>query len=194
MSTMPGSGSAPTRRLPLSAAVLAAAALLPAACVERKMVLRSEPPGAVAYVDDERVGITPCETPFSHYGTRHVVLEYRREVFLKANGGAAPPGFEGGFRRVIADAPLGVPWYQWPVLDLITEIAIPFTITDTQEFVYSLEPREPLPTRPEEREALERHKAGVLERARVLREHLRARNEEERARRGTAETPAPGTD
>ncbi len=174
-------GTARVRSFVLSAG-LASAALLPAACVERKMVLRSEPPGAVAYVDDERVGITPCETPFSHYGTRSVVLEYQREVFLKANGGATPPGFEGGFRRVAVDAPLSVPWYQWPGLDLVTEIAIPFTVTDAQTFDFALEPADPLPTRPEDREALERRKAAVLERARGLRDHLRARNEEERAR------------
>jgi len=160
--------------------LLAAAALIPAACVERKMVLRSDPPGAVAYVDDERVGVTPCETPFSHYGTRRVVLEYHRESFLKANGGVAPPGFEAGFQRVEADAPLGIPWYQWPVFDLITEIAIPFTLTDAQVFDYALAPADPLPTRPEDREALDRRKADLLERARELRAHLRARNEAER--------------
>jgi hypothetical protein len=148
------------------------------------MLLRSEPPGAIAWVDDERIGVTPCETPFSHYGTRRVVLEYRREEFLKANGGGAPPGFEAGFRRVNADAPLSVPWYQWPGIDILVEIVLPVAVTDVQEFVYTLEPTEPLPTGPGERERLDRHRAAVLERAHALRERLRQLNEEERRNLG----------
>ena len=190
----------PTRRsntivsfaLALTLWLAAGVLLFAAGCIERKMVLRSEPPGAVAWIDDERVGVTPCETPFSHYGTRRVVLEYRREDFLKANGGAVPPGFEAGFRRVGADAPLVVPRYQWPVLDVVMEIVIPFTVTDAQEFVYVLEPAEPLPTGPGDRERLDRHRAAVLERAHALREHLRKVNEEERINQGLAEPKAAG--
>ena len=181
MGFMIGFRTLPARRAP-AAALVFAAAVLAAGCVERKMVLRSDPPGAVAYVDDERVGVTPCEAPFNHYGTRRVTLEYSREPFLKANGGTAPPRFEGGFRRLEADADLAVPWYQWYGLDLITEIAIPFTIRDVQEFAYVLEPAEPLPT-----------KESVLKRAHALREFLERRNEEDRRRRGAEPVPvAPG--
>jgi hypothetical protein len=169
------------RRAP-AAALGVAAALLVSGCVERKMILRSDPPGAVAYVDDERVGVTPCEAPFDHYGTRRVTLEYSREPFLKANGGTAPPRFEGGFKRLEADANLAVPWYQWYGLDLITEIAIPFTIRDVQEFVYALEPAEPLPS-----------KEAVLRRAHALRELMERRNEEDRRSRGAEPVPVvPG--
>jgi hypothetical protein len=182
--------SCPIHRVALAAAL----ALAGAGCIERKMVLRTEPPGAVAYVDDERIGVTPCETTFTHYGTRHVVLEYRRQEFLKANGGTAPPRYEGGFRRVTADAPLDVPWYQYPVLDLVTEVVLPVNITDRQEFVYTLEPAEAMT---EDRERLQARRAALLERALAVRELMRQRNEEERKSiglpEGADENAGPGT-
>jgi hypothetical protein len=111
------------------------------------MILRSDPPGATAYVDDTRIGVTPCETTFTHYGTRDVILE------------------KEGFKRVAVKADLSVPWYQYPVLDVVTEVVIPFTITDEQHFDYKLEPAGPLPTR-----------AEVLDRAHDLRERLKREN------------------
>jgi hypothetical protein len=161
-----------------------------AGCVERKMSLRSDPPGAVVYVVDERVGVTPCETTFSHYGTRRVVLEYQREDFKRANNGAPPARFEAGFKRIDTDAPLSPPWYQWPFLDLITEVLVPFSITDRQEFVYALEPADPLP---EDRARRQTHRAAVLERAHALRVRLRQLNEEERRKQGLSEPEAAPT-
>jgi hypothetical protein len=174
----------PASRVLHGAGLAAVLAFAGAGCIERKMVLRSEPPGAVAYVDDERVGVTPCETTFTHYGTRRVMLEYRREEFLKANGGSAPLRYEGGFRRMAVDAPLSIPWYQVPGLDFITEIALPLTVTDRQEFVYVLEPAVPVP---ENRELLQARRAALLERALAVRELMRKRNEEERKMLGLPE-------
>lgn len=153
-----------------------------AGCVEHKMILRSDPPGAKAYVDDEFVGVTPCAAPFTHYGTRRVELAFDRDAFLKANGGATPEGYRDGFRQVVADAPLTVPWWQYPALDMFTEIVIPFTIHDRQEFTYRLEPLPPPPDlrTPEGQERAARRRDEVLERADALRERLRQQNEQEK--------------
>ena len=39
-------------------------------CVQRRMTIRSNPPGALVYVDDYQVGTTPVSTDFGYYGTR----------------------------------------------------------------------------------------------------------------------------
>jgi hypothetical protein len=38
------------------------------------MLLRSNPPGATVYVDNQLIGVTPCATDFTYYGTREVRL------------------------------------------------------------------------------------------------------------------------
>jgi len=43
-----------------------------AGCVERKLLIRSEPSGAPVSIDERQVGSTPVEYEFSHYGTRRV--------------------------------------------------------------------------------------------------------------------------
>ena len=56
----------------LTAALLAAAA---SGCVERTLSITSEPRGALVYLNDEEVGRTPLEVPFTFYGTYDVRLE-----------------------------------------------------------------------------------------------------------------------
>ncbi len=88
---------------------LAALSLLPG-CVTRKLHLRSDPPGAVAYLDGERVGVTPVELDFLSYGTRRVELllpDHARHVELIT---------------------LERPWWQWVPFDIITELLLPWNI------------------------------------------------------------------
>ena len=48
---------------------------LPAGCVERRMTIRSNPPGAMLYVDDYPVGITPIATSFIYYGRTNLPVK-----------------------------------------------------------------------------------------------------------------------
>jgi len=48
-------------------AALAPALLLPG-CVERKLLIRSDPPGAVVLVNGAHAGTTPTEIVFQNYG------------------------------------------------------------------------------------------------------------------------------
>ena len=97
------------------------APLLLAGCVERFIALRSEPAGADVYLDGEKVGQTPIDIPYVWYGTREVILEKR------------------GYREIRERVALNPPWWQYPVIDFVTDVLIPFTITDREEFSFHLE-------------------------------------------------------
>ncbi len=50
------------------------AAVLLAGCLTRVLEIRSDPPGAQAYINGQMVGITPATYTFDHYGDRALVL------------------------------------------------------------------------------------------------------------------------
>src|SRR4026208_1442272 len=127
------------RSLLLTAVALAA--LSQAGCVERILAIQSDPPGAAAYLDGEKVGTTPCEVPYTWYGTRILVLELR------------------GFNLVRQEIVLNPPWWQLVPIDFITDVMIPMTIRDRMSVSFTLDPA---PAPPGEVDA-------VLERADELR-------------------------
>ncbi|MBI3319656.1 MAG: PEGA domain-containing protein [Candidatus Omnitrophica bacterium] len=90
------------------------------------MTIRTEPPGAELFVNDQRSGTTPYSAPFLWYGTYHFTM-------LK-------PGYERLDKRV----PVRAPIYFWIPLDFIMEL-LPFPIRDDRVFEYVLLPSEPLP-------------------------------------------------
>src|ERR1700690_4113146 len=61
----------PTLLLVLAAIVLS---LGTSGCVQRRMTIRSNPPGALVYVDDYEIGTTPVSASFTYYGTRKIRL------------------------------------------------------------------------------------------------------------------------
>src|SRR6185295_11415616 len=132
------------RAILLAAALLAA--LSQAGCVDRFLAIHSDPPGAVVYVDGEKVGTTPCEISYVWYGTRLVVLE------------------RGGYSLVRQEVTLSPPWWQIIPIDFITDVVIPFTIRDRMSVSYTLEPA---PLSPEEVN-------DVLDRAEELRKKANA--------------------
>src|SRR5690349_170384 len=108
------------RRIFLIGAALAA--LSQAGCVERLLAIQSDPPGAAAYLDGEKVGTTPCDVPYTWYGTRLLVLELR------------------GFNLVRQEVILNPPWWQIVPIDFVTDILIPMTIRDRLSVSYTLDP------------------------------------------------------
>lgn len=103
-----------------------AALLLLAACAscaaERKLVIRSEPPGALVRLDNQVVGTTPYETTFDSYGTRRITLYKEGHVPLS---------------RVLVIEP---PWYADFPADLLTEVLFPVGWKDVREEDFTLEP------------------------------------------------------
>jgi len=89
------------------------AALVSAAgCVQRRMTIRSNPPGALVYVDDYQIGTTPVSTDFIYYGTRKIRL------------------VKDGYETLTVRQPFPVPWYEIFPLDFVTENLWPWEIRD----------------------------------------------------------------
>lgn len=101
--------------------------VLTTGCVERKLMIRSEPSGVPAYVDEEPVGETPVEVPFAHYGRRlvrvgPVVDEYGSVQYRQ-------------IERMTETAP---PWYELFPIDFFSEVLWPGTLVDKHEVTIHL--------------------------------------------------------
>lgn len=97
--------------------------LLQTGCVRRRLMVRSNPPGALVYVDNQPIGTTPCATDFTYYGTREIRL-------VKA-----------GYETLTVNQPLPTPWYQIPPLDFASENLIPQKIQDYRTASFNLVPQ-----------------------------------------------------
>jgi hypothetical protein len=96
--------------------------LCAAACVERKLLVRTEPAGARVLVNGTEVGVSPAVFRFDHYGT--VLVE------------AELPGREPVQQKVR----LAAPWWQYPGPDFFADVVLPVTLRDVHEVTLSLEP------------------------------------------------------
>jgi hypothetical protein len=87
------------------------------------MIIRTNPPGALVYVDDNEVGLTPVAISPIYYGSRKIRLVkdgYETQTFIQS----VPP-----------------PWYEIPPLDFFSENMVPGTIHDQRTFDYQLWPQ-----------------------------------------------------
>lgn len=92
------------------------------------MTFRTNPPGAMVYVDKQPIGLTPVSTSFTYYGTRNVEIVrdgYRTEKFL---------------RKIHA------PWYQIPPLDFVSDTLWPYEVRDERIIDVQLSPETDVPT------------------------------------------------
>ena len=48
------------------------------AAVRRRITIKTDPPGALVYIDDQEIGVTPVSTSFTYYGTRKIQICQRR--------------------------------------------------------------------------------------------------------------------
>ncbi len=107
----------------LPAAVLMAAC---AGCVRKTFAVRTDPPGAVVYVDGEEIGRSPIHNvPWFFDGTREITvakagyLTERRIVKMRAS------------------------WFSWFPLDIISELIVPWDIHDRRYYYFALKPVDP---------------------------------------------------
>jgi hypothetical protein len=91
--------------------------------VQRRLLIRSDPPGAVVYVDHERVGTTPCAVNYLYYGTRNIRL------------------VKDGFETLEVEQPLPAPWYEVPPVDFVSDVLVPYEIRDVRGVTYRLQPQ-----------------------------------------------------
>ena len=92
-------------------------------CVERFITVTSKPTGAIVWLNDEEVGVTPVTVPFTWYGDYDVVLRKEGYQTLKTWQRAAPP------------------FYEWPGIDFVTECLIPVPFIDKHQWDFQLEPK-----------------------------------------------------
>jgi len=77
--------------------------LLSIGCVERRLMITSEPPGALVFLNDQEVGRTPLEVPFTWYGVYDVKLE------------------QEGYQTLLTQLEAERPWWEAPGPDLFAE-------------------------------------------------------------------------
>ena len=101
--------------------------LLLTGCVTRSLTIKTEPPGALVYVNDELKGDSPVTYDFVWYGWHRVTL--RKE----------------GYQRLDDHRLLRSPAYLWIPFDMVFEL-MPFPFKDARTWSYTLMPAPALPT------------------------------------------------
>ena len=97
-------------------------------CVQRRMTIRSNPTGAMVYIDNQEIGTTPVSTNFTYYRTREFRL------------------VKDGYEPLTEKRTLPVPWYQFVPLDFVTENLVPGEIRDHRTLDFQLVPQRVVPT------------------------------------------------
>ena len=109
-------------RRPLCRLVLVASlvCLAQTGCVRRRMTVRTNPPWALVYVDDQEIGVTPVSASFTYYGTRKIQI------------------FADGYEPLTVKQPFTAPWYQIPPLDFFFENLWPWECRDERVVQFDL--------------------------------------------------------
>jgi len=88
------------------------------------MTIRSEPPGATIYLNNEEKGRTPQTIPFTWYGDYKIVLR------------------KDGYQTLRIIQPIKPPWYEAFPLDIFSELLLPVRLEDQHFLHYELEETE----------------------------------------------------
>ncbi len=119
--------ASPTTTLVSALLLLVLAALVTPGCVERILVVRTQPSGADVYINGQKAGTTPLEYEFDFY--LPMDIELRKYDAL-----------EGGYRAVHLVKDPKIPWHQYFPLDLVTEFLVPWPIRDVHYVDVDLQP------------------------------------------------------
>lgn len=98
---------------------------LASGCVERRFVITTEPSGAIVY--DEKglpMGAAPTDRAFIYYGDYQFTL------------------VRDGYETQVVREKVRAPFYEWFLLDFVSENLLPFTIRDIRRFNYQLQPKQ----------------------------------------------------
>jgi hypothetical protein len=103
--------------------ILLAGLLLLAGCVDRKLTINTNPSGALVYLNDEEIGVSPVTTSFNWYGEYNVTIRKQGYVTLQTH------------RKLQA------PSHDCFPFDFFTEILYPGRIVDAYEWSFDLAPQ-----------------------------------------------------
>jgi len=126
--------SVPVRASPcLSVRVCAAlglAVVLLAGCVERRLTINTQPPGATVILNDQEIGTSPVTVPFNWYGDYWVRIS------------------KEGCETLNTHRKLKPPLHDYPPFDFFVEVLYPGRIVNAYEWTFELAPKQ-YPTRDE---------------------------------------------
>jgi len=91
------------------------------ACISRVLEVRTDPPGALVYLDGEEIGRTPLQRPFSDYGYHQILVAKENYQSLNRLENLKPP------------------WWCCFPFDLFAEL-YPGTLEDRRLLTYNLSP------------------------------------------------------
>ena len=113
-----------------AAGLAVAAAVAASGCqsVQRRMTIRSNPPGALVLVDGREVGYTPASVDFTYYATREITL------------------VKDGYQTLTTLQTYKTPWYQYPGVEFVSDNFLPATVTNRHDLSYNLCPAVNPPT------------------------------------------------
>ncbi len=120
----------PVRRSNCSPALIAAIiglSLQQVGCVSRRLMVQSNPPGAMVLLEGKEVGYTPTGVDFTYYGTRELTL------------------IKDGYETKTQLVPVRAPWYQWPVVEFFSDNLLFGRVTDRRSVQIDLEPKRMVP-------------------------------------------------
>lgn len=123
----PSLGRIESRRPFGTLALLLLAALPLSGCVSRRLMVQSNPPGAMVLLEGKEVGYTPTGVDFTYYGTRELTL------------------IKDGYETKTQLVPVRAPWYQWPMIEFFSDNLLPGRITDRRDVRFELEPKRMVP-------------------------------------------------
>jgi hypothetical protein len=103
-------------------------------CVKRRYTIRTDPPGALVFVNGEEAGTSPVSRTFTFYGDREIILQ--------------ADGYET--QKIIQ--PLDAPWWDNGLTDFVSENLLPATLRDERTFDFRMAPT----TNPETPDVLNR--------------------------------------
>jgi hypothetical protein len=133
---------------------IAAAGMALGGCVERRLVIGSDPAGALVLLNDREIGRTPISVPFTWYGDYDVRLRYEKNV-----GTTEDPKIVRYYLHTHQTTV--APWYEIIPLDLAAAL-LPARIQDEQVWAFHLP------------EVQEQTDAELIERARTLKSQMDA--------------------
>ncbi len=112
-----------TRKLSLWTALVGAALCM--GCVDQRYVVTSDPPGAMVLRNGVPIGATPVDDHFVYYGNYHFTL------------------IKDGYETLQVEQDIPTPFYEYPLVDFVSEALVPFHIHDVHEFNYQLKEAQP---------------------------------------------------
>ena len=96
-----------------------------AGCVEKRLTINTEPPGALVVLNDEEIGLSPVTVPFEWYGDYSVRIT------------------KDGYETLTTDRELKTPVSDWPPFDFVEDALWPGQVVREYTWSFDLQPYSP---------------------------------------------------